>query len=297
MPPLPETVGDLATGVLQAQTATFLAYCPGARAGRDPRDVHQMRVAARRMRAALRLFADVLPPTETEHVNAELKWVAGQLGHVRDLDVQLRRLAASASNLQLSGALEPYVAWLQDQRRQAQQALAGDLISARFMSLVEALHQVGHWPTTRDADTQVMTDAPRRLDRVFKVFSKRARRLRKESPLANFHGVRIRAKRLRYAAEFFEPSYGKPARKFIARLTHLQDILGELQDGVVAAEHIQRAVEGAAHEWPTETAVALGQLLHYDAQRAKALKRQFQKRYEEVAGKAWRRLESNVVMS
>jgi CHAD domain-containing protein len=293
---MPATIGELAIGVLQQQTNVFLEHSPGARAGQDPRPVHQMRVAARRMRAALRLFRDLLPPDRVDHLNAELKWVAGQLGHVRDLDVQLRRLHDTATELQLETALEPYIAWLNDERHKAVEALQSALNSARFMDLVEALHGVSTWTLPETANALLHQDVPPRLKRVFKAFRKRARRLRPKDPSDAFHRVRIRAKRLRYATEFFAPLYGKPAQKFIKRLTRVQDVLGELQDSAVAAEHIKDAVNRQVG-WPPETTLALGRLLEHNARRAARLKRQFPDRYKEVAGKAWRRLESNVVMS
>ena len=293
---MPATIGELAIGVLQEQTKAFLEHSPGARAAQDPRPIHQMRVAARRMRAALRLFGDLLPPDRAEHLNAELRWIAGQLGHVRDLDVQLRRLHDTATGLQLESALEPYIAWLNDERHQAVDALQAALNSARFMDLVEALHAVSTWTLPAAAAAVLHDDVPPRLKRVFKAFRKRATRLRPKAPSDAFHRVRIRAKRLRYAAEFFAPLYGKPAQKFIKRLTRVQDVLGELQDSVVAAERIKNAVARQV-SWPPETTLALGRIIEHDARRAAKLKRQFGDRYEEVAGKAWTRLESNVLMS
>jgi CHAD domain-containing protein len=297
MPPEQATVGDLAIDVLQQQTAQLMEHSPGARGGRDPRAVHQMRVATRRLRAALRLFADILPAAQAEHLDAELKWVAGQLGHVRDLDVQLRRLRETATELQLESALAPYVTWLEDQRREAQQTLEAALNSARFMDLVEALRSVSTWTLPEAATAPLRQQAALRLERVFKTFRKRATRLRRKSPLQAFHKVRIRAKRLRYAAEFFQPIFGQPASRFIKRLTKLQDILGELQDSVVSDERIRDAVTRNGASWPIGTTLALGQILEHEANHRERLKRRFQKRYEDVAGKAWRRLESNVAMS
>src|SRR6266699_3130798 len=105
----------------------------GAREGEDPLHVHQMRVATRRMRAALRLFADV-QPAEAGGLNDELNWIAGQLGAARDLDVQVRRLREAAAELGLSEVLVPYGAWLEEQRRRAQAELARAIESPRFAS-------------------------------------------------------------------------------------------------------------------------------------------------------------------
>ena len=106
----PETIGALAILVLVRNAAAFDEHLPGAREGQDPVHVHQMRVATRRIRAALRLFGDVLP-ADASSLNDELNWIAGQLGAARDLDVQVRRLRDTAAELGLSDALVPYGAW------------------------------------------------------------------------------------------------------------------------------------------------------------------------------------------
>ena len=292
---LPATSGTLAIDVLRHQAQLFVNLAPGARSGHDIRAIHQMRVAARRMRAALRLFGDVLPQPTAQHLNAELKWIATQLGQARDLDVQLKRLDDTATSLSLTQPLRPFRAWLEQHRAKAQSALEDALRSPRFMDLVHAFDALPAW--TSPADQPLLDDAPRRLRRVFKDFAKRARKLEPDSPSRAFHKVRIRAKRLRYAAEFLAVAYGKPAERLVKRLTSLQDVLGDLQDGVVGDEHIRHAIETVAADWPAETVLALGQVVQYDAQRAEQLRRDFKPAYAEVAGKTWRRLESKVAMS
>src|SRR5260221_5847779 len=94
----PATIGALAIQVLIRNAAEFEEHTPGALDGHDPEHVHEMRVATRRMRAALRLFGDVLP-AEANSLNDELNWIAGQLGATRDLDVQVRRLREAPTEL------------------------------------------------------------------------------------------------------------------------------------------------------------------------------------------------------
>lgn len=293
----PGSIGELACDVLDQNMARFLEHAAGARAGNSPRDVHQMRVATRRLRAALRLFKDVLPAFDASKLNDELKWVASQLGQVRDLDVHLQRLDKAAANLQLSTELAPFGDYLSEQRRDAQQCLTATLSSARFMDLVQSFGAVRDWTVTPAAVRPVQHEAPERLQRVFNPFAKRAKRLRPASPSSEFHTARIRAKRLRYAAEFFEPVFGKPAQTFIKRLTAVQDVLGELQDTVVAADRMRDAAQARGTTWPVETNVAIGQVIQDDAQRRAVLKQQFVDDYDDVVDRAWRRLESNMAMS
>src|ERR671913_470053 len=85
------TAGELAFRILREQFAVFLTHEPGTRIGEDPEELHNMRVATRRMRAAMKIFEGALP-VRTRAFRDSLKWVAGALGEVRDLDVQLERL-------------------------------------------------------------------------------------------------------------------------------------------------------------------------------------------------------------
>jgi triphosphatase len=291
---VPATIGDLAIQVLQRNAMDFLEHAPGARAGTDPRHVHQMRVATRRMRAALRLFADVLPPQATE-LNAELKWFASQLGPVRDLDVQIQRMRETATELHVLEALSPYAAWLLEQLERARATLAEAFESRRFGALVQRLQRLDEWlpeVTNSPANAPLYENAPRRLRRAFKQLRKRADAVDDQSPTTDLHAVRIRGKRLRYAAEFFEPAYGKPAQRLVRRVVALQDLLGNLQDGVVSRQHIHEAVQSAAGAWPAETTLALGQLVQVEAQREKEIRAAFPAAYRDVR-ESWKRLQKS----
>jgi triphosphatase len=283
---VPTATGDLAVLVLQRNAAEFLQHAPGARAGTDPYHVHQMRVATRRMRAALRLFSDLLPP-DASSLNDELKWFASQLGPVRDLDVQIQRMRATATALRISEAIGPYEGWLEDQQHGARTKLAEAFESRRFGALVQRLQRLDEW--TLDKNPSVFTDAPRRLQRAYQQLRKRAGAVDDQSPTSDLHAVRIRGKRLRYTAEFFEPVYGKPARRLVECVVQLQDLLGNLQDGVVSRELAHAAVQSSAGAWPAQTTLALGQLVQFDAEREKELRAAFPRAYRAVR-EGWTRL-------
>jgi CHAD domain-containing protein len=258
--------------------------------------VHQTRVATRRLRGALRLFRDVLPP-ESSALDAELEWIAGQLGQVRDLDVQVNRLRQRAAELGVSEALVPYGAWLEDQRQRAQTALEDALGSLRSQELVQRLERLSSLQADPTTDRPLTTDAPRRLRRVLKKLTKRGDRIDRSSPNGELHKVRIRAKRVRYAAEFFEAAYGKPARRLVKRAVALQDLLGDLQDGVVSNQHIHQAVQTAAGTWPADTSLALGRIVQFEAQHAVEIRRGFADVYDGVKDKGSRLLEAPLVIS
>jgi triphosphatase len=290
---VPATTGELALEALRRNAQAFMARAPGATAGVDPEDVHQMRVATRRLRAALRIFSDVLPP-EAGRLNDELKWIAAQLGAVRDLDVLLIRLSDQASDLGLAEPLQPYATWLQSERQRCLSALDHAVDSARFGELVEALKATDGW--TPMSELALHEDAPRRLRRAYKRFSKRAARITKNATSEELHIVRIRAKRARYTAEFLEPAYGKPVRRLVKRLVRVQDLLGDLQDGVVSSQRIQHVIGTEASAWPPETSVALGRLVQYTADRDRRLRKRWSRVYKDVVDKGWKRLPSKVAI-
>jgi triphosphatase len=282
------TTGELALEVLRRNATAFAEHAPQSRGGGDAEHVHQTRVATRRLRAALRVFRDVLPP-EVGALKEDLSWIASLLGPVRDLDVQVRRLQSIAIELGVSQALMPYGAWLEEQRQRTQVAFAQAFESERFMTLTEHLRQVDALTVDSPDDGPLKDQAPRRLRRPFRQLRKRADGLRPSSPLTDFHQARIRAKRLRYAVEFFETVYGKPARRLIKDATDLQDLLGEHQDGVVSTQRIHEAIQTIAATWPAETSLALGQVVQSEAQRGESLRRQFKPAYRDLRV-AWRRL-------
>lgn len=285
----PATIGDVAVQVLKQNAQAFEEHMPGAREGKDPRHVHQMRVATRRLRAALRLFADLLPP-ESASLNDELNWIAGQLSAARDLDVQLQRLRENGVELGLLATLEPYGSWLEEQRQRAQAELTSAIESPRFDHLLLHLKGLDAWSPIPATDAPLLEEAPRRLRRTFKKLRERARAIDEDSPSTELHKVRIAAKRLRYTAEFFESAYGRRARRLAECLTSLQDLLGELQDGVVGAQRIHQAVQTAAGAWAAETSVALGRVLQHDVQRASEIRAEFPQRCKAIKNEAWKPL-------
>jgi triphosphatase len=276
--------------VLADNAAAFLEHAPGALASEQPEHVHQMRVATRRLRAALRLFSDVLPP-QAASISGELKWIAGRLGTVRDLDVQVRRLREEAIELSVSDAVVPYAGWLEDQRARAQAELAEALQSRRYVDLADRLLGTSAWVCDPATDHPLLEDAPPRLKRAMKRLRKRADAIDRDSSTADLHVVRIRAKRVRYTVEFYVAIYGKAAERFVRSVVALQDVLGNLQDGVVSGQHIHAAVQTAAGAWPAETTLALGQLLQFDTEQGRTLRKAFTDAYRSVRGKDWKRLQ------
>lgn len=195
----------------------------------SPGALHQARVGLRRLRSALTLFKPVAEDERYSHFRDELKWLAGELGDVRDLDVLYHRAR--------SGELRIAIARL---REEAHGALEATLGSARARALMIDLAEwvaVGAW---RDAAERaegkslIGEFADRALEKSFRKFKKRSDGLAGLGE-EDRHEARKLAKKLRYGSEFFAGLYtGKKAAKrhgrFIDGLQAVQDELGRLND-------------------------------------------------------------------
>ena len=236
--PAPEapTVDHLCFMVTR-QVDTLLARDPGARLGGASDDVHQMRVAARRLRAVLRAAKPLLLPTWSEPLSVELAWLGELLGHARDLDVQMASFEREAETLDRRDRtpLIRFVRRLRSERESKQQELLTGLRSGRYLALVDQLIEASRAPHI------VVTGytLPDLAAKAFKKLRKAVRGLQSDPTDAELHGIRIKAKRARYAAELAETVVGKAATKFIRRAKAFQELLGVHQDAVVGEQRIR----------------------------------------------------------
>jgi triphosphatase len=286
------SVDELARSALSAQVAALLEHEPGVRVGEDIEAVHQMRVATRRLRAALSLFGDVAPG-DAQALRGELGWLADRLGAVRDLDVQLAALRQVAEELlATTEALSPVRGWFEVRRATAGDELMECLDSARFAALLGSLAalvsvEVEEWP--EGAHVLAVEALPDRLRRRYQRFRKATRAIDSHSPAPELHRARIRAKQLRYSLEFSAPVYGQPARALIRRATALQDVLGAIQDAVVMHDHLQ-AMSLAGRELPPGSIFLAGQLAERFTERALAGRAEVPRAVRRLRRARWKRL-------
>jgi triphosphatase len=217
------------------------------RLGRDPDAVHQMRVAMRRLRAAISLFRDVTADAGRESVKTELKWIANALGAARDLDVFLGKTLGPLRDANPGAAdLSELAAAIEARRDKAYDKALEAVASPRFRALVldtAAWIETGAWlgtghPALRDRPVEAF--AAKELSRRAKKVSRRGAGLEHLDPEAR-HRVRIEIKKLRYAAEFFASLFDgkaktKRRKSFLSALERLQDVLGDLNDIAVSGE-------------------------------------------------------------
>ena len=239
------SAGEVAYAVLRRQLTTLQEHEPGVRLGEDPEEVHDMRVASRRLRAAIKLFSEALPERAL-WLEGEVRWLAGELGRVRDLDVELEELDAWAASEQGDATgFEDLIEAVEEQRNQVRARMLKALDSGRYERLITSFATMLRRGPARFsekgavADTPITTAAPALLSRRYIKFRKAAKRITENAPPEAYHVLRKKGKSLRYALEFHREIYGSSVKDTIRLLKTLQDDLGRHQDAVVAADHLQ----------------------------------------------------------
>jgi CHAD domain-containing protein len=261
--------------VMLEQLERLLKREAGVRRGDDPEDVHQMRVASRRLRAARRVFRKALEgPVDLERANEELRTLARGLGQVRDLDVfgaALRQRAEQADPADRP-ALERLAATFEEQRDAARAELLSLLdggaltyLRTEFRAALEAVASgtpAEEPPATADgrgngrATGQAVPARRMKRQRVGRtaprLIARAMQRLRDHRHVllaptsSELHEIRIAAKRARYTGEFFAPAFGPSLSDAIKRLTAVQESLGAVHDADVAEETLLRALQEMA---------------------------------------------------
>ena len=288
------TAGDVAFAALRRSFAALLAHEPGTRLGDDIEALHQMRVATRRLRAALKLFADGLP-ARARGFHRTLGWLGGWLGAVRDLDVQLERLRAWRTEMEPrdTAALETVAVLLLRRRLRARRRMLSGLDSRRYEHFVAAFTAFLQHPPRRGptlAPAPVLAVAPDLIARRYRRVKNGGDAIVSASPASEYHALRIRCKRLRYALEFQADVYGKPVRRLLRALVALQSLLGDHQDADVAGSQLRELCEAHGRTLRPEAIFVIGKIAERYERRAATLRRRFPKLYRRILGQRWRKL-------
>jgi inorganic triphosphatase YgiF len=225
------SVGEAFAAIVQSCLRHFRLNEPLFANETNARALHQSRVAMRRLRSAFTLFKPVLTDSDAGRLRSELRWIAGQLGEARNLDVLMA--AKSPEGLTPDPAMRKQ---LRRARKEAyarvHAALAERRLPALILDLV-AWSEVGAWRSGELAGEPISGFANARLERGWKRVRKQAKELRALDAEGR-HRLRIDMKKLRYAAEFFVALAPKDRRRrqgqFIDQLQHLQELLGQLND-------------------------------------------------------------------
>ncbi len=265
--------GDPAAATLVAALKTqyerMLAHDPGTRLGTDIEELHQFRVATRRLRAFLRAGRELLDPAWSEPLRDELGWLGGELGPSRDLDVLVDRLRAEVESLgDDAEAGRALVAVLEEDRKAARQQLLEALSSDRYFAVLDRLEQPPALVATDVTLVEIQAAEHRRLGKL-------VAKLDDDATDEQLHRTRIKAKRARYAAEL------RGDERYVKAAKRLQDVLGEHQDAVVAQERLRALVARAP-----ESATAAGRLIERERERADARRGDWRAAWKRVAAAA-----------
>lgn len=232
-----------------------LVNLPAMRA-RRPEALHQVRVGLRRLRAAITLFSDVVAGEQRQTIVDALKWITGELGPARDLDVLIADVlepqrALRSADPQLEAIYEDVMA----RHAAAYDRAIAATVSSRFrLALIDlgSWIELGDWIGDDNPFPQkpVAPYAAEKLSRLRRSVKKKGENVRRLS-VADRHSLRIRAKRLRYATEFFATTFvgarcDTRRRKSLLTLQRLQDALGMLND--IATRDALLSCDGGVRE-------------------------------------------------
>jgi CHAD domain-containing protein len=232
------------------------------RAGIEPEAIHQARVAIRRLRAAFSMFKGIVAGDDADNIRKELKWLSDLLGKARDLDVfvdsQLMVIKLEHPGVPgLEELVQSVESMRNDSHNQLQEAIHSHKLRQLILSAVRCVHN-GEWMLSDESaisrETPFLDFAKSELDRRFGSVRKNKKAVRGHDALKR-HRVRIKAKKLRYMAEFLKTlAPGRAFSQTSKKLKRLQDLLGALNDqiaeerllGQVAQEARKPAVTFAA---------------------------------------------------
>jgi CHAD domain-containing protein len=288
---------DAVTAILLQQLGTIEVNVDGVLRDIDTEFLHDLRVAVRRTRSALKMVGDALPGEVALRFVPEFKWLGDLTTPVRDLDVHLLSFPLMSAGLVAADPadLEPLHAFLARRRIGERRKLNRGLRSARFASVTgdwrKALLSVQDAPGAAAGPRAAELSAgrtKRAYGRVIRLGSS----ITDTSPAESLHTLRKRCKELRYVLEFFASLHDPEIyRAVVGDLKRLQDCLGEFQDSQVQQAEIQAlaAVMLARHAAPAATLLAMGELAAQLSLRQRRARAEFAERFAEFAGIRGRR--------
>jgi CHAD domain-containing protein len=256
-----DPAGEAVRAALIRGLNRLISHDPGVRLGNDIEDVHQMRVATRRLRSDLRTFASLVDPEWAEALIGDVKWLGRALGAVRDVEVQQERFGESAADL--GADLRPLVERIERDHKRTRTSLLREMRGEQYLRVLDDLVRAQAAPRFSERAGKTCGEVlPALVAAAWARLAKRGRKLRPGDPDGDYHRVRILAKRARYAAEAVAPalgSRGDDALDFAKKCAKLQDALGGLQDAAMASD----TIEAIAKDHPDDGALnlALGRLL------------------------------------
>lgn len=237
--------------VMLKQLQAMLIEVNGVRLGKDIEHIHRMRVASRRLRAALPLFEQCFSPRKVTTWQRSLRKVTRSLGAARDMDVQIealnRFLAGVKVPQHIPGVRRIHLRWTQ-QRQVLQTKVLAALDEMQQTRVFEKMGSV-LLPFTLGVDPNLPPPsglyelAARAIGAALDDFLSFEPYITQPERIAELHQMRIAAKRLRYTLEIFAPIYADKLAPILSVLRNAQDLLGEIHDSDVWAQALPQFLE------------------------------------------------------
>ena len=246
--PEPQPTGPASAVLLSylgQQVAALKRQDPGVR-DNAPDSVHQLRVAARRIRSVLATFRKLADPDVTGSLRSELQWLAGTVGEARDNEVMRARLldliGAEPPDLLMGPVPQQIEEHFEVAAHNARAKGLAALRSARYFRLLDSLDAfLGNPPLTETSGKDALQTVGRLVSKERKRLKRKVKALDADSASADaaLHEVRKSAKRLRYAAEAAAPILGKRATTLARAAEEIQESLGDHHDSVVTRDRLR----------------------------------------------------------
>lgn len=277
---LPTGIADALTAVLGKATSAIRSHEAGSRRGGDIENVHQMRVATRRIRAYLKAVRPALESEAADTLRGDLAELARALGVVRDLDVMIARLHTEAEALGEpdTAALELLIGSLDGERKRARAALVEQLDDPRYPALLNELDEATARPPVANPWADLAELGAAEFGKLAKAQQRLQRRFDGNPPDDDLHALRILGKRARYSAEL-QPKTKRMTR-FLQALAQFQEVLGDHQDVSVLEDQLRSMIATAGNP---AAAIAAGRVIESGRARKIAARTAYPSAWDAVA--------------
>ncbi len=242
-------LSEMARMVLNTQLERIRENLEGCLEGKDPIYLHDLRVANRRIWAALIEFEDLLPAPACQQCMEQFRWIHRTTGEVRDLDVGIADFPDHREKVARDWRpfLEPVFKLLVEKRRAAQQELVRALSSERMADILghcgDLLAEGALQSSPLALESARKFGSRRVIDR-YRKLRNRSLELNRESPGKAFHEFRVSVKKIRYRLEFYSPVLDQEDLNSLRKgLQGIQDALGEHHDAGVQIRIIQELTD------------------------------------------------------
>ncbi len=264
-----DTMAEAGRKALLGDFVKMLQHEAGSRTGEDPEEVHDMRVATRRMRSTLRLLGAYFKPRAIEPYLSELRRLASLLGEVRDLDVMIGNLQSYQENLDADqrDLLQPVLSLFEGQRQKARRDLIRRLDKGSYRRFLDDYAEFVTKPGKGAIPVDLEDVHPYQVRHLLPelIFQHLAAIRAYDSTIEHadvptLHALRIEFKRLRYAVSIFSDVFGTSIASFADELKTIQDHLGNIADVRAAKDRLSDIADDLD---PQDQAETLAALQHY----------------------------------